>query len=1082
MAFTEDQIQWINEAERRGVLSQEQQAWVNEARSRNLLTSVPRKEAEDVTWDLLQKNAGRGLTYLGDPTGFGEWLADQEEDLAGYRPQFSGEFLESQDKFGWIKERGLENAAQTALPYAGFAASALIESIPSAHPAIVAAKPVLASAINSGIGLFNYIANAGDVGSDYEERMKSPEIHGKDYELDGTDKMAIAGISTIVSAMDYFGPNKLDNNPLSKELLKKSLIDIATKDPRKFAEAVKGLSKEGVQPFLKSIGIEMGMEGLQKGVSMAGADIAAGDMRSGDEYASSMLSETMASVFGATTGVTVQTGANLATTKDVNQNTQQAQQTLKNTQVSDKGAIRTGLDIVADTAARKSVSVLDPWLDLPAAQQLRDTFEHREFGDAPGVVKPRDFFETKLNELGDLYNQVDAAVNRLKDNITGRFITPSVRNTLNSYIGTPPKLDPRLNDAVNKAKSGDMTGIESLKGSSRKKAETVLAAYQIKETVSEIENRFSQLGIKPAYSKTASGIPLFFNTKEIKKNSGAFDAWLQGEGYASSPVHAQEIREGILETGGVPYIQQPRLYKGYRPTKGKEKPGVVNKKFNADTVPSQFVNKNIDQALPKFAMKAATRIAHAKQFGPRGEKVQSLVNQMIDQARAQGRTIPTSVIDRINDLQDALIGNFNPIRTEGVAAANKAATVIQAASTLGGATLSSLQEPLVILERAGLLPTLQSLPGALNQITRGLLRGLNKKFINQSDMMRVAEEIGIAQEYANAEILTQSFSAEHANLLDAYFKSPFGLFLYQWTRFVRSWATGAGMFKFNQYQRELNAGKLSKLSRDQLADLGISVQDLTAINNLLKPTGLTIRDLLIQNAKQPNVTTEAILDATLPSGLTGRDILRGGLVRMVNETVMAPRATIRPMWLNDPHYAMLGALKSFPITFGNTVIKRMLRKLNPKRMGCSGGLAQAMGALSVGVGLVGVAYMSQQLKHMAWGRPENAPKYKPTIGQATTPRELLSSRFAEAVQQAGLLGAWQFAVDAYRFEPSTTVGPMLNDVYNGILAAIEYGEGDIETADIMEVMGQRIGKTLGVLGKSKDTQEGVGEFFRDLVE
>lgn len=743
---------------------------------------------------------------------------------------------------------------------------------------------------------------------------------------------------------------------------------------------------------------------------------------------------------------------------------------------------KTALDFVADNTARKSVSVLDPFLDLPSAQELRNAFEHQEYGDAPGVVKPRDFFETKLNELGDLYNQVDNAINRLKDNFTGRFITPGVRRNLNNFIAKAPRLNKTLNSAVSAAKAGDFSQIDKLKGGNKRIAETAYAAYQVKQSVAEIETRLKQLGITPAYSKTRSGVPLFFNTKNIKKDSEKFDSWLQSEGYASNPVHAKEIREGILETGGVPFIQKPKLYRGYRPTKGKEKPGVVNKKFRADTVPQEFINTKIEQALPRFASKASTRIAHAKQFGARGEKIQQLVNKMIDEARAAGRTVPKSVVDRIYDLSDALVGNYNNIRSEGLSQANKAATVIQAASTLGGATLSSLGEPLVIIERAGLMPTLRSLPGALNQISRGIIRTFNKKFVNQSDMMRVAEEIGIAQEYANAEILTQTFSAEHSNLLDSYFKSPFGLFLYQWTRFVRSWATGAGMFKLNQYQREINSGKLSKLSRDQLADLGISVQDMTALNNILNQAQMTIRDVLIQNATQPNVVTENVLDTVLPSGLTGREILRGGLVRMVNESVMAPRATVRPMWLNDPHFALLGHLKSFPITFGNTVIKRMLRKLNPKRMGCTGGMAQAMSTLAVTTGLIGVAYVAQSLKHGLWGRDEDHPKYKPTMQEATTPKEMLSTRFGEAVQTAGLLGPWQMAVDAFRFKPETTLGPTISDINAGINEAIKWGNGDIETGDIMESLGQRTGQALGVLGKSKDIKEGVGEFFRDLVE
>ncbi len=749
---------------------------------------------------------------------------------------------------------------------------------------------------------------------------------------------------------------------------------------------------------------------------------------------------------------------------------------------SEKSKVKTSMDFVADNAARKSVSVLDPFTDLPAGKQLRDLLEHREFGDQPGDVKPRDFFETKLNELGDLYHGVDNAINRLRDDITGRFITDKVREQLNSFVDKPPRLSKKLDTAVKAARAGNFTQLTSLKGNERKIAETAYAANEIRETVREIEYRFSQLGIRPAYSKGKSGVPLFFDTKYIKKNSNEFDTWLQQDGYARNAVHAQEIREGILETGGVPYIRKPKAYQRYQKPKGQETPGVVSKKFKADTVPTQFKNSKIEQALPQFAMKAATTIAHGKQFGKNGEKITKLVNDMINQARAQGRIVPKRVVDQVYDIEAALVGQLNPIRTEGLAAANKAATVIQAASTLGGATLSSLGEPLVIFERAGVLPALRAIPDAMNQAIRGTLRTINKKYIKQGNIMRVAEELGVAQEYANAEILTQTFSAEHASALDAFFKSPFGLFLYQWTRWVRAWATGAGMFKFNQYQRELNSGKLSQMSKEQLADLGISEQDFRALNAVFTQAGTTFRDVLMQNATQPNAVSESLLNTPMPSGLTARELLRTGLLRMVNESVMAPRATIRPMWLNDPHFALLGQLKSFPITFGNTVVKRMLRKLDPRKIGCTGGLAQAMGTLAVAGGLVAVAYNAQVLKHGLWGNEENDPKYKPTVGEAETPREALSTRFAEAVQTSGLLGAWQFAIDMFRFNPETTLGPTINDISKMLGAAFEYGEGNLDNADIMEALGQRTGKALGVFGKAKETQEAVGEFFSEMVD
>ena len=73
---------------------------------------------------------------------------------------------------------------------------------------------------------------------------------------------------------------------------------------------------------------------------------------------------------------------------------------VNNPLVHEGGKLRKLADSIADTVGRKSVSVLDQYIKLTgnnsSAAQLRDRFEHREMGDAPGVVKSPDYFEQKL--------------------------------------------------------------------------------------------------------------------------------------------------------------------------------------------------------------------------------------------------------------------------------------------------------------------------------------------------------------------------------------------------------------------------------------------------------------------------------------------------------------------------------------------------------------------------------------------------------------------------------------------------------------------------------------------------------------
>ena len=1072
--MNQEDLEWYAEGYRNGWLNPEEKSWFEEGLMSGYF-GQPTGQADYLdnllhSWDSYQQQVGSGIENYAGEGGFGSWLADQSEDTRGYVPRNTGSFLESDNRTGWIVERGLENATATAMPYvtAGLGVAAAATAPFWGAPAAV----ILGGSALIG-GILTFLANTGDVASDYEDRIK--ELRGKDAKVTDQDRAIIGGLSTVVTTIDLLPPLKLTTgNPLTKETIKKNLVDLATTDPKKFLEATKNFSSESLLPFLRSLGFEVSTEALQKAISDVGTDIAQGQYRDVGEYVSNALDEGMSAIFGGGTAI----GTTVAMTPS-----QQPMAPKDKPLVHEKGRATKLADTVADTFGRKSVSVLNPYIEVTgeqgAAAQLHDIMEHREFGDAPGVVKAPDFFEQKLTQLGDLYNSVDNALARVRDNFRGTAMSKPTKALFDSFMNNKRTLTPNLQKAVDLAMSGDMSSLDKLKGQAKKLADTAYAARQVKETLSEINTRFNDIGVKKAYSETQSGLPLFFNTRNIARNKDAFNSWLQQNGYASNAVHAQEITEGILGSGGIPFLNEPIRHKSARQAPQGEKPGVVNKPFDPNTVPAQWLNQDIETALPKFAMKSATRIAHAKQFGPNGEILNDLVKRMINEVREAGHTVNDKDIKRIYDIQAALSGTYNQIRHGGLSDLNKAATVIQAASKLGGATLSSIQEPLIILERMGFGPALQSLPSAFSHIVRGTLRTLNRRFAKEHDMTQVANELGIAQDYANSEILTQTFSAEHAKMLDTFFKSPFGMFLYQWTRFVRSWGTGAAMIKMDNYQREFTSGKLKKLTRDQLADLGFSIQDFAFLTDLANKAGVKLSEVLIQNAKNPNQMSELILDAQLPSGASARGLLRSAILRMVNDAVIAPRATVRPMWLNDPHFAIIGELKSFPIVFGNTVAKRIGRKINPKNMKCGGGLAQGISALMVTAGLIGIAEAMQSVKYKLWGGKD--PSDRPRLEHADKLQDVVDSELFQAVETSGLLGPWDFVAQTYQHGLEALFGPTYGDMSKLVEEAQKLGRDKSMPEDFAQYLGERTAQVMGSIGKDKEVQEAVGGFFYDSV-
>ena len=734
-----------------------------------------------------------------------------------------------------------------------------------------------------------------------------------------------------------------------------------------------------------------------------------------------------------------------------------------------KGQFRQFFDTLAGGTYRRSVDSIFQDLEFtPTGRKLKAMFEHqRTLEGEAGVVKPQDWYEKKLTYNSELYNPVENALERVRDTWGGRRLSRKNRELIYDYITKGTKV-PHNRKAVQAALAGDFTYMEKLKGAERKRSELVHTAEVMKQTVDEIHNKMDERGIAGAYSKVNGVLPLFLNSEYIRNNQKEFNSWLRVNNYASNQVHAREITENILSNKGVPFLNEPVRHRALRSLE-EGKPGVVNKPIDPKTVPDKFINRDLEKILPEFSLKVSDRLAYTDQFGAGGEKLKKMVTDMINEARAAGQTVNDRNIDAIYDLSDALLGRYNPWMQQGMQNVSKAVTAFETISTLGGATLSSIQEPFVIFERLGFGPTIRAMPQAMSVLGRGMVRAIHRRMANKADAMAVAEDVGVAAQYATQEVLSSAFSAEHSNVQDVFFKSPLGGFLYQWTRFVRAWASATALKKYNYYQRQYNSkGGFTKKTIAQLADLGIDHRDFANLLDALKTSNMTVEDLMIQHTKAPNAVTEQLMN--LPGTVTPYNYLRTGVARAVNDIVMSPRATTRPMWFNDPHFSWISQLKSFPITFGNTVGRRYLTKLNPKQRGnCEA--AGALAALGLGIG---VATAMQYIKDLAYGRDPTEPAI------IETPQEVMQSKPGMGVQQTGIFGPLQFLLDTFNFGPKGFGSPALNDAFTFISNTMDVWNDRMGTYEYLDYLGKRSAQMFGLLGKNKDFQEGVQDAMVDM--
>ena len=91
-----------------------------------------------------------------------------------------------------------------------------------------------------------------------------------------------------------------------------------------------------------------------------------------------------------------------------------------------------------------------------------------------------------------------------------------------------------------------------------------------------------------------------------------------------------------------------------------------------------------------------------------------------------------------------------------------------------------------------------------------------------------------------------------------------------------------------------------------------------------------------------------------------RDMIVPWLRNIVTDVALEPTAVNRPLWMSNPDMQLLAQLKSFPVLFGNTIAKRVTRKLNPKS--CTPDLMGQMSTLAAIGAALGMGALALAIK------------------------------------------------------------------------------------------------------------------------
>ena len=372
--------------------------------------------------------------------------------------------------------------------------------------------------------------------------------------------------------------------------------------------------------------------------------------------------------------------------------------------------------------------------------------------------------------------------------------------------------------------------------------------------------------------------------------------------FGMTEIEADIILGNIKENGGVyipedakisidPY--QTEVVKDHR--QGFEKKRKITTEVFEALDNAGLVERNVPKTINKYIVEATQR-----------QKIKDLAKIINSNLKQLGpNAISNKELSLMRDIFDAIQHNYNPIRSERIKKTQRHFLTYQYMLTLPLAALTALTEPLIVLSRVG--PT-HAIYGGIKAAQNTLRQGMRSVFpkIPLSEAEEAARSILQLYDGTLAERLGNIAGVDvNRKWTDKFFRT---IMLTQVTQLSRDIALQAGLRQTKQdivsVIRGNTAGKLTKgqtLAKKRLLEMG----------------------LVEENFNNPEVV------AWIEGGARGRPplIINKAMSKFVDEIIMAPNVVNRPLWMSDPHYAMISQLKGFMFTFGNTVGMRLWREV-----------------------------------------------------------------------------------------------------------------------------------------------------------
>jgi len=957
------------------------------------------------SWDNFKIQFGGSLQTVDEILGTSTFLSDWGNHLEksgelgkeDYQPKYDTSFLEAEgwDKVGWALEKASENAASMGATVAASVAAA------------VAGLGVGATVATAG--LFRGLLNLDDVGRTH---VKNAGKEVKDF--DAGEKANLLFATALNTALDSIAPGKIAKGftPGSKIDVKEQLTKWASKlnnyEKTQFANAFfTGLKKS------TAIGLyEAGTEGTQNIIAELTSKTKGKDLSWDETLGQSAAGFAGGTSFGSISGYKDAT-QNKREAKQAQRgldayNLGELQKASDEYAVGVKDYDKIYQELLnkyegpeLDAKIKELIPVEDvipnrvdftrlPKTKLQALKTGTTDFLLSRSTDA--IERQRENTKTgeayyRLNrilrgfapaESGTGEFQSELSFNALKNLNISEFVVPfaDIRDKWESSYPLVGKMGSRVGKNIDKYFGQGME--QKIDPALAAEVRKQLGEEKFKELNNDIaatrknyDNVYKSLsktlgkdGLKIGYQKDY--LTRGWDREAVEANPERFLETL-GESYIDSNGNRQKgvgitddvIKQDILNAvlnGQDPAILTSEQIRGSDNRTGVDRPSFEKQRdARFSRIPDEFRSKSPMSSINDYLMNTSTRLASAQAFGAdKANRLNEDINYLL-----KNKIIGNKDAQQMWNLYDAVHHTFKRPQDDAGRARQDLMKKVAALATfkyLGMATISSITEPAWIIQRNGIVNTLKAAPTIAVHALAGIKRSLYSGGVGKGATSNFARDLirltGFALDPKNTERTEKMFAGDSNRWVNVFFRMPAGLFLTQYTNFVRGWAATAALKRIESEAKALKRMKPARRKRleAELRENGMTIQDFASIYR----AGGNKIDIINEDFLNTIITKS---DGTQTRV---RDLMLPWMRKMVTDVALEPLATNRPLWMSNPDYQLFSQLKSFPILFGNTIAKRAIRKLNPKS--CTPDLMGQMSTLAAIGTAIGAAALAMAIK------------------------------------------------------------------------------------------------------------------------